>query len=199
MAETGNAAPYARYLFAALGHQAIGFDPFGIDFTGYVNYPLGARVVDAATLAPFALEYRLLRPMQSLLARLSFAGRLHGVAELDDERPQTLELGRWQVKVTYNMPMFGTTPFVRRMKPVGGALIAQLGPDEFLVTGIHARVSFSLARPRRGQRVQYVRVVQGHYHDGVWNFIRVWNGDQTDWGLNFTTLQQVLHVHLATY
>ena len=199
VAETGNATPYARYLFAALGRQAIGFDPFGIDFTGYANYPLGARVVDAATLAPFALEYRLLRPMQSLLARLSFAGRLHGVAELDDERVQTLELGRWRAKVTYNMPMFGTTPFAHRVKPDGGALIAQLGPSEFLVTGVHARVSFSLARPRRGARVQYARVVQGKYRGGVWKFIRVWNGDQTDWGLNFTALRQVLHVHLATY
>jgi hypothetical protein len=28
---------------------------------------------------------------------------------------------------------------------------------------------------------------------------RLWNGDQTDYGLNFTGLPQVLRVHLATY
>lgn len=40
--ETGNAPEYARYFFTALGHQAIGFSPFGMDQTGYVNAPLGA-------------------------------------------------------------------------------------------------------------------------------------------------------------
>ena len=199
VAETGNAAVYARYLFAALGHQAIGFDPFGIDFTGYTNYPLGAHVVDAATLAPFALEYQLLRPMQSLLARLSFAGRLHAVAEPDDGRAQTLALGRWQANVTYDMPMFGTTARTHRAVPDGGALIAQLGPNEFLVTGVHVRVGFSLAHPRPGEYAQYARVVQGRYADGRWRFMRIWNGDQTDWGLNFTSIPQVLHVHLGTY
>jgi hypothetical protein len=28
---------------------------------------------------------------------------------------------------------------------------------------------------------------------------RIWNGDQTDYGLNFTSLPQVLKVTLATY
>jgi hypothetical protein len=28
---------------------------------------------------------------------------------------------------------------------------------------------------------------------------RVWNGDQTDWGLNLTTAPQVLRVKLATF
>jgi hypothetical protein len=43
------------------------------------------------------------------------------------------------------------------------------------------------------------RVVQGTYHHGTWQFMRLWNGDETDWGLNFTSIPQVLHVHLATY
>ena len=65
VAETGSKQAYARYLFATLGHQGIGFSPFGLDFTGYSNYPLGARVVDAGTLAPFGLEYRLVGAMSS--------------------------------------------------------------------------------------------------------------------------------------
>lgn len=201
VSETGNARLYARYLFAALGQQAIGFSPFGIDYTGYSNFPLGARRVTARTFAPLALEYRLIGPMDSLLARLSFAGRVRAVAEPDDGHAQIIKLGRWQARVSYNMPMFGNTPYARPLPrpPEGGALIARLGPNEFLVTAVHARVSFEIARPRPGEFMIFNRVVQGTYRHGVWKFLRIWNGDQTDWGLNFTAIPQVLHVHLATY
>ena len=48
--------------------------------------------------------------------------------------------------------------------------------------------------------VLYERVEEGHYDaSGKWVFERVWNGDQTDYGLNFTTLPQVLRVKLAAY
>lgn len=198
VAETGNAGPYARYLFATLGRQGIGFSPFGIDFTGYANYPLGAKVIDAKTIAPFALEYRLIGPMASLLARLSFEGRVHGVSEPTAVHTQSIALGRWKAVVSYGLPMFGDGKAPGNPVPDGGALIARLGPDDFLVTGVHARVSFELAHPGK-LRMQYARVAQGRYVDGEWKFLRVWNGDQTDWGLNFTSIAQVLHVHLATY
>jgi beta-galactosidase GanA len=42
-------------------------------------------------------------------------------------------------------------------------------------------------------------VEEGYYENGVWHFVRVWNGDQTDYGLNFTSLPQVLKVTLATF
>src|SRR5262249_32014846 len=40
--ETGNSADYARYLFAAIGHGAIGWSPFGLDLTRYSNQGVGA-------------------------------------------------------------------------------------------------------------------------------------------------------------
>ena len=199
VSETGSSVVYARYLFATLGHQGIGFSPFGIDYTGYSNFPLGARRIDPRTLAPFALEYHLIRPMDSLLARLSFQGRLHAVSEPDDAHAQIVKLGRWEARVSYNMPAFGNTPDARARPLEGGALIAQLGPNEFLVTGVHVRVSFALTQPRSNQFMILDRVVQGTYHHGTWQFMRLWNGDETDWGLNFTSIPQVLHVHLATY
>jgi hypothetical protein len=82
-------------------------------------------------------------------------------------------------------------------EPVGRALVAQLGPDEFLVTGVSARVDF---RPSAaGKHTEFVRVEEGTYVDGKWKFLRIWNGDQTDYGLNFTTQPQVLKVSLMTY
>ena len=43
------------------------------------------------------------------------------------------------------------------------------------------------------------RVEEGHFEGGRWVFERMWNGDQTDWGLNFTSVPQVLRVTLGTY
>ncbi|HEY5212383.1 MAG TPA: DUF5597 domain-containing protein, partial [Acidobacteriaceae bacterium] len=81
--------------------------------------------------------------------------------------------------------------------PEGGAMVAELGPDEFLVTAVHARVDFEpLAE---GAERQFVRVEEGTYVNEVWRFVRLWNGDQSDYGLNFTSVPQVLKVTLATY
>jgi len=47
--------------------------------------------------------------------------------------------------------------------------------------------------------LQLVRVEEGHYDaDGKWVFDRMWNGDQTDYGLNLTTLPVVLRVTLGS-
>jgi beta-galactosidase GanA len=199
VAETGSKPLYARYLFATLGHQGIGFSPFGMDFTGYSNFPLGALVVDEKTLAPFALEYELIGPMASELADVSFHGGLVGVAEDSAVHVQTLRLGRWKAVVSYGLHSFGNAQPPGNAVPEGGVLVGQIGKDEFLVTGVHARVAFELADGGRAEQVQYARVEEGRYENGAWKFLRVWNGDQVDWGLNFTSVAQVLHVRLATY
>ena len=199
VAETANAPSYARYLFATLGHQGIGFSPFGIDFTGYSNYPLGAREVNSKTLAPFALLYALIAPMAAQIADASYRGNLFGVAEDSAVHEEKIALGRWQAVVSYGLPTFGNA--VPPGNPVadGGVLVARLGTDEFLVTGVHARVSFELADAASPRQMQYARVEEGEYENGVWKFRRVWNGDQVDWGLNFTSVPQVLRVRLGTY
>jgi beta-galactosidase GanA len=76
-------------------------------------------------------------------------------------------------------------------------MVAQLGPDEFLVTGVHCRVSFATSEPRK--QTQLIRVEEGAYKNGAWHAIRIWNGDQTDYGLNFTNLPQVLRVTVSTF
>lgn len=201
VAETGNDQAYARYIFATLGEQGIGFSPFGIDYTGYANWPLGARKIDAGTLEPFAMNNRLLRPMGELIATLSYAGKVWGVSEPEHTHQQTLNLGDWQATVSYGLPQFGTgTPPPGNSPPQGGVLIAELGKNEYLVTGYHARVDFSPGKGHEHEHLMMERVEEGTYDSqGQWHFMRVWNGDQTDSGLNFTSSPQVLHVKLATY
>jgi beta-galactosidase GanA len=198
--ETGNDLPYARYLFAALGHQAIGYSPFGMDYTKYSNWPLGAKAIDEDTIQPFAANYALIAPMQSLLARLSFEGKLWGASEPDDTHEATLDLGSWRVHVGYGQPLFGMEPPKGNENKLGGVLIAQLGKNEYLVTGYHARVDFMPPKGHDGEHFLLERVEEGHYDaGGHWQFLREWNVDQTDWGLNFTSQPQVLRVKLATY
>lgn len=204
--EFGNRPWFARFFFAVLGNHAVGFAPFGMDFTGYGNYPLGAPEVTDQTIAPFARNYRIIAPMMREWAKLSFEHNVWGVAEPDDHSSQTLALGRWSATVDYQQWQFGPVDHTRARalppgteQPSGGILVAQLGADEYLVTGANARISFGLTDKNSTQQVQFDRVEEGHYQDGKWVMDRIWNGDQTDWGLNFTSLPQVLHVKLATF
>jgi beta-galactosidase GanA len=198
--ETGNDQPYARYIFATLGHQGIGFSVFGIDYTGFVNWPLGAKKADDEAFEPFAMNNRLLRPMGELIAGLSLAGKVWGVSEPDQAHMQTIDLGDWQATISYGLPTFGNGTPPGNAPPKGGVLIAQLGKNEYLVTGYFARVEFAPGKGRGQQAFLLERVEEGRYDEqGRWHFLRLWNGDQTDWGLNFTERPQVLHVKLATY
>jgi beta-galactosidase GanA len=83
--EIGNDPVFARYFYDVLGAQAIGIVPFGIDFTGYSNYPLGAKDVGEAIEA-FARPYRLLAPMARDWAKLSFEKRVWARASLTTTR-----------------------------------------------------------------------------------------------------------------
>ncbi len=198
--EIANAPAYAPYFFLALDHGAIGFSPFGIDFTKYANFPLGAKKMNEEALAPFAMNYELAGPMMRLLAELGFAGKLHAVAEKKGAPVQTMEIGPWKVDVRYGLPQFGFGDHPPgNGEPVGRALVAQLGDNEFLVTGFYCRVDFQVGAAAAGKQRQYLRVEEGTYEKGSFKFLRLWNGDQTDWGLNFTSTPQVLHVQLGTY
>jgi beta-galactosidase GanA len=106
---------------------------------------------------------------------------------------------QWQFGARGNSWLGRTEPPPGSKKPSGGVLIAQIGPDEYLVTGLHCRVSISLSDKKSTEHSLFDRVEEGQYQNGKWVFERVWNGDETDYGLNFTSAPQVLRVKLATY
>jgi beta-galactosidase GanA len=206
VAEVGSDAGYARFFFETLGRGAIGFSPFGIDYTGYSNYPLGAATVSAKTLAPFASNYRLLRPFAGEWARLALEHEVWGAARPDDSSSRTLELGDWTAEIAFDEWQFGLADAEwlseygkREPAQNAGALIAELGADAYLVTGRNARVTFRLPEARERERMIIVAVDEVVLREGGWQVIRRWNGDQVDWGLNFTERDQVVRVKLATY
>jgi hypothetical protein len=183
-----------------LGQRAIVWAPFGVDYTAYAQSPTGAARHNEETLAPFALNYRRTAPIARELARLSFEGKLHTAVEEKDEHTQTIDLGRWKAVVTYGVPAFGFGRDPRgNPEPVGRALVGELGEDLFLVAGYFCRVDLRLKDPGSGAQREYVRVEEGGYEEGTFRPVRIWNGDETDRGLNFSSAPQVLRVSLGTY
>ncbi len=198
--ETRNDPAYSGYFFAALGHEAIGFSPFGLDYTGYSNSPLGATRITEESLAPFALNYELIGPMDRLIALLNFDGKLQAVAEEKGQPSQSLDFGRWTATISYGLRQFGPGQNPPgNPEPTGRALVAKLAGDQFLVAGFFCRVDFHVTDKSSDKQRQFLRVEEGRYENGTFRTIRTWNGDQTDWGLNFTSAPQVLRVSLATY
>jgi len=204
--ETGNALEYARFLWPSLGKGTIGWSPFGMDATGYFNYPLGARQLDPETIDAFASKYALLAPIARDWARLAFEHPTSGFARPADGSDQSAVLGRWRVTTQYGRWQFGesdwtwikTDPNPNASRQVGGAALIQLGPDEFLLAGSEVRVRFGLAAASPGENVQLLDVEEGTFENGRWVMARRWNGDQTDYGINLTT-PTLLKVRLGTY
>ena len=99
--ETSGAVHEARFFFSALGLQAIGYSPFGLDYTRRRPVSPGQPDAPNAFLEPTAQNYRLIGPMMRDVARLNFEGKLHAVAEVEGEGPQTLHFGEWDAVVSY--------------------------------------------------------------------------------------------------
>ncbi|TWI67768.1 beta-galactosidase GanA [Pseudoduganella lurida] len=202
--EIGNSADLARVAWPVFGKGGIGFAPFGIDYFEFSNYPLGAKATDRTMVEPFAQIFGTFRPMMREWAQWAFEGRTQGVAESDERTPQTITLKNWTATVSYRQRQFGDQaakdPMEGTDKPNGGLAVAQTGDNEFVVVGQRARIKFEPSGRHAGKPALYARVEEGRYDGkGNWVLERVWNGDQTDYGLNFGTTPTVLKVKIGTY
>lgn len=204
--EIGNAREFARFFYPAIGRGAIGFAPFGMDDTGYFNYPLGATALDEQTLDAFALPYHAVGSMMRDWARIAATRPTWGAAKPDDGSAVSTTLGGWKITASWGEWQFGmkdwtwikSVPAPWGKEPVGGMAVAQLSDDEFLLVGDHVRVRFDAAGGTAPGGI-VLRVEEGTFHDGKWTMTRVWNGDQTDYGLNLLAQPQVLKVTMGRY
>ena len=65
---------FGRYFFYALGHGAIGFSPFGVDYTGWT-------ISDEKIPAWLSEDFALFEPIASQVAQLNFDGKLQTAIE----------------------------------------------------------------------------------------------------------------------
>ena len=190
--ETGRDDSFGKFFFYALGDGAIGFSPFGVDQWGW-------NILGDQPWKAHASNFALIGPMDREVAQLEFDGKLKTAVEEPGQTAQELDFGGWQATVEFGFPQ----PDGRRAPGTkdahGAALVAQLGPDEFLVTGVDASVSFHLPGKLPWMHSQIVSAQQGTYENGVWKPLRLWNGDETDRGLCFYQKPEVLRVRLGRF
>ena len=107
-----------------------------------------------------------------------------------------MDFGSWQAVITFGAGGRNNSTS-GNPTPIGRALVAQLGENEFLVTVAYGKIGFT---PASGAHCDYLRVEEGGYENGVFKPIRIWNGDETDYGgLSFYAAPQALRVMLGTY
>jgi beta-galactosidase GanA len=211
------ASGYARYLYFALGDGAVGFANFGLDRLNVAapNHEMLAVINGFSLLGSFAPE----------LARLKFAGKLQTAVEEDGIAQKelvfaadgnALPLGgaasapaapgsvAWRVVISFPPAYFppaapvSTTSDTTDLRE-GRAVVASLGPNEFLVAGIDCRVQFALPVRSADKQAQMLKVEEGHYDGTTWVPVRLWNGDETDYGLNFGGSGSLLRVTMGSY
>ncbi|MGD0812050.1 MAG: DUF5597 domain-containing protein [Verrucomicrobiota bacterium] len=200
--ETIGAGANARMCFAALSRGAIGWSPFGLDYT---------RLTEEA-LAPVGLNYRMLEPIMRELARLNFAGKVQAVEEETGREMETLDFGAWKAVIGFGATgRRKITDAPGNATPIGRALVAQLAENQFLVTGAYCKIDFKAASggQRDFLRVEEAAPVERTTHSSgkgnggpvpsAFHVLRFWNGDETDWSLSFDSAPQALRVTLGMY
>lgn len=203
--EIGNSKQFARFFWPTIGRGAIGYAPFGMDTSGYSNYPLGAKEMDEETLDAIALPYATMESIMRDWARIAATRPTWGAAKPDDGSARETVMGKWKISATWGQWQFGekewtwlpSEPPAWADEPVGGLAVAQLSDTEYLLVGDHVRVNFS---PAGGEPNGVIlSIEEGAFQDGKWVKTRVWNGDQTDYGINLVDRPQVLKVTTGFY
>ncbi len=128
--ETGNSIDHARFFWEALGHGAIGYSPFGMDATGYFNYPLGRqgagrRDARRPSRPNSACSRRSPGTWAQIAATTSHLGHRQGRGRAD----RSTVMGRWKVTAQFELWAFGerdwtwikSDPNPTKGKPLGGA------------------------------------------------------------------------------
>lgn len=190
--ETGRENGYGKFFFYALGDGAIGFSPFGIDGAGITN-------AENEPWKEHARNFEQIAPMSREIAALEFQGKVKTAVEEPGEATQEIDFGSWQATAAFGFPQFDGRRAPGTKDAHGAALVAQLGPDEFLVTGVDASVSFHLPGKEAWMRSEIISAEEGVYEKGVWKSTRRLNGDETDRGLRFDGKPEVVRVKLGRF
>jgi beta-galactosidase GanA len=190
--ETGREEAFGKLFYYALGAGAIGFSPFGIDHPGDTG--------QAESKWPWhARNFALIGSMDREIAELEFAGKVKTAVEEPGYATQELDFDGWQSTVAFGFPQFDGRRSPGNKDVHGTALVAQLGPDEFLVTGSDASVIFHLPGKLPWMHSEFLSVEEGRYENGAWKPSRLLNGDETDRGIQLHDGQTVVRVKLNRF
>jgi hypothetical protein len=178
--ETGLSKDFGSNFFYALGNGAIGFSPFGVDYTRWT-------ISDNKIPSYLSENFALFQSMSGEIAQLNFDGKLQTVVEQKGMSRQQLHFPGVDVTVSFGFPQHDGAMPPGTADSSGRAMVAQLDPLEFLITGFDASVNFEPASTSqsRKEQIEILRADEGQYVNGIWQTSRILNGDQTDRGIHF--------------
>ncbi len=190
--ETGRNDAFAKFFFYALGSGTLGFSPFGVDRTGW-------NILGNEPWSAHARNFELFAPMNREIASLEFDGKLKTAVEEPGQAEQELDFGEWQATVMFGFPQQDGRKAPGTKDAHGVALIARLGPDEFLVTGFDSSIRFHVPGQLPFIRSQVLTAEEGGYVNGEWKAKRLLNGDEVDRGISFHTQPTVVRVRMGKF
>jgi Domain of unknown function (DUF5597) len=205
--ETRGVGAGSRMCFAALGHQAIGWSPFGFDYTR----------ATPESIAPVGMNYRMLEPIMREVAKLNFEGKVKAVQEEPWQGTVTLDFGAWKAIIRWASAGDGrdavatATNNAVASPPTGRALVAQISTNQFFVTATDGVVEFKAASGRQREflcveeaeplerRTNCSENGKDYSAASAFRVMRILNGDETDHSLPFSSAPETLRVTLGTY
>ena len=176
--ETGRGIAARAFFYAIADFSAIGFGPFGIDGGGAELRP---------DMAAIAADFRLFKSAIPVIAELQGTPRLKAAVEETGIGARNLIFQNYDLLVRFNPPgrapagTIGPPAAAASSEPSARAMIAELGPDEFLVMGFDSSVEW---RPVQGSdytAAQFLQVEEGLYENGVWKTTDTGNTSQGDY------------------
>jgi len=175
--ETGRPIAARFFFYALADYSAIGFAPFGVDSGGALR----------PDMAAVGADFRVVGPATAIVTGLQGTPRLKAAVEEDGIRSRNLIFSNYDLLVRFRpvgrqpAGVAPSTAASTSSAPTGRALIAELGPDQFLLMGFDSAVSF---RPVQGSdytAAQLLKVEEGTYENGVWKTTREGSTSQGDY------------------
>lgn len=153
----------------AIGHyEAIGFSPFSIE-----------SVVDGKK-EPLAKIYDLVKELTPVIEQYKGLGKIDGVLLDKENATQIIKLGNYEFTFKHDYTLNWSDGAKEAVWPTSGAIIIEIGPDEFYIAGSGIVVTFITLK--KAVNAGILKVDQGRFDNDVWKTIRHLNGDQTHQG-----------------
>lgn len=153
----------------AIGHyEAIGFSPFSIE-----------SVADGKK-EPLAKIYDLVKELTPVIEQYKGLGKIDGVLLDKENATQIIKLGNYEFTFKHDYTLNWSDGAKEAVWPTSGAIIIEIGPDEFYIAGSGIVVTFITLK--KAVNAGILKVDQGRFDNDVWRTIRHLNGDQTHQG-----------------
>jgi hypothetical protein len=128
-------------------------------------------------VAAIAADFHVVRSALPIIAELQGTEKLQAAVEETGTGARNLIFSNYDVLVRFRPPATHSLPADSAKGPMGSAgpvepsarvLIAELGPDEFLVMGFESSVVFRPVQGSSYTAAQLLLAETGEYVDGVW-------------------------------